>query len=241
MVFSSDAAMVLYCDFAGDYADHDTWHTYEHIHERLSIPGFLRATRWTAIRGAPNYLIVYEVTGTEVATSAAYLARLNDPTPWTASIMPHIHGMIRGFCTTVAGEGFGLGNAAVAVRFSPQPGREAELVDRLTRDVVPAMSAWRGMASVRLLRPMPPPPMTKEQSIRGPDMPLGWLLMATAYDADALERAAAEHCGREAFERSGALPDIAVGAYNLHYTATAEEAARAAPGWTPPHAGGSVG
>jgi hypothetical protein len=42
MALVSDSAMVLYYDITGDNADHDDWHTYEHMHERLSIPGFLR-------------------------------------------------------------------------------------------------------------------------------------------------------------------------------------------------------
>ena len=35
-------------------AEHDEWHTHEHLPERLSIPGFLRGTRWIAVRGAPR-------------------------------------------------------------------------------------------------------------------------------------------------------------------------------------------
>src|SRR3546814_5593036 len=46
MALCSDAAMVLNYDIAGDTADHDDWHSYEHMHERLSVPGFVRATRW---------------------------------------------------------------------------------------------------------------------------------------------------------------------------------------------------
>jgi hypothetical protein len=32
-------------------AEHDRWHTQEHLPERLAITGFLRGTRWTAIEG----------------------------------------------------------------------------------------------------------------------------------------------------------------------------------------------
>ena len=42
------------------------------MHERLSIPGFLRGTRWTRIAGSPRYLIVYEVAGVDMAESPAY-------------------------------------------------------------------------------------------------------------------------------------------------------------------------
>ncbi len=229
MALCSDAAMVLYYDITGDNADHDDWHTYEHLHERLSIPGFLRATRWVAGSGAPKYMVIYEVSGTDVATSSAYLARLNNPTPWTASMMGRFRGMVRGFCTVVASSGSGLGNAAAAVRFSPVKGQESNLKNWLAQEVIPVMASRRGMASVQLLQPAPPPPMTKEQSMRGPDTPMTWLLLATAYDSAALNSAIAEHLELKALERFGASPGMVMGSYALHYTATAQEVLRTAP------------
>jgi hypothetical protein len=229
MALMSGAAMVLYYDIAGDNADHDDWHTYEHMHERLSIPGFKRGTRWVAKSGAPRYMVIYEVAGTEVGTSAAYLARLNDPTPWTASMMSRFRGMVRGFCSVVASAGYGLGNAAASVRFTPVKGSEATLTDQLAREVLPAMSSRRGMAGVHLLQPAPPPPMTKEQSMRGQDTPMTWLLLATAYDSEALSRAAAEHLEPGTLGQYGAAPQMDTGTYGLQYTVTAQEVARTAP------------
>ena len=97
----------------------------------------------------------------QVAVSPAYLARLNDPTAWTASMMGRFRGMIRGFCSVAASSGFGLGNAAVSVRFSPAEGAEDELSERIAREVLPALSRRRGMAGAHLLRPAPPPAFTK--------------------------------------------------------------------------------
>jgi len=223
---ASDAAMVLYFDIAGEHAEHDEWHTYEHIHERLSIPGFLRATRWTATAATPKYLVIYELAGTEVAISAPYLERLNHPTPWTTAMMSRYRGMIRGFCSVVAGAGFGLGNAALSVRFTPAAGEEAGLRGRLEREVLPALSSLRGMASLQLFQPAAPPPMTNEQALRGPDKPMSWLLLATAYDPEALSRASAEILHPEALEWYGAAPGIVAGSYALQYTATAKQASR---------------
>jgi hypothetical protein len=229
MALCSDAALVLYYDITGDTADHDDWHTYEHMHERLSIPGFVRASRWVAQTGAPRYLVIYEVTGTDMATSSDYLARLNHPTPWTSSMMGRFRGMVRGFCSVVAGSGFGLGKVAVSVRFTPAAGQEALVSDWLASEVLPAMASRRGMAGVHLLQPAPPPPMTKEQALRGRDTPMAWLVLATAHDAPALERACAEHLAPQVFERFGAAAGMLVGTYALHYTVTAQEVARTAP------------
>jgi hypothetical protein len=69
MALRSDAAMVLFYDIEGDSADHDDWHSNEHFHERLSVPGFIRATRWVSTGSAPRYMVTYEVSGVDVATS----------------------------------------------------------------------------------------------------------------------------------------------------------------------------
>lgn len=229
MALCSDAAMVLYYDIAGDNADHDDWHSYEHLHERLSIPGFVRATRWVATAGAPKYMVIYEVSGTEVATSPAYLDRLNHPTPWTTSMMGRFRGMVRGFCSVLAGAGCGLGHAAVSVRFTPAAGHEPGLRDWLAHDVFPALSQQRGLAGVHLLRPAPAPPMTREQALRGPDAPMSWLVLATGHDADALGRALAGPLSPGALAAQGALTGIVTGSYALHCTVTAQEVARTAP------------
>ena len=228
MALYSDAVMVLYYDITGDNADHDDWHTYEHMHERLSIPGFLRGTRWIARSGSPKYLVTYEVAEVGVATSEAYLTRLNNPTPWTSSMMGRFSGMIRGFSTVAASAGYGFGGEALSMRFKPEPAREAEVHERLAQEVLPAMSSRRGMASAHLLRPAKRPPMTKEQSLRGMDAELPWVLLATAYDARALDEAAEQHLNAGALERCGIGHRVETGTYALHYTVTAREVARTA-------------
>ena len=76
MALCSDAAMVLMYDIAGDPADHDDWHSREHFHERLSVPGFLRATRWVATEGGPRFLVTYEVESVEVLGETLHVAVL---------------------------------------------------------------------------------------------------------------------------------------------------------------------
>ena len=56
------AAMLLSFDVVEDaIPEHDDWHTHEHLPERLSIPGFLRGTRWASFDGKPRYFVMYEV------------------------------------------------------------------------------------------------------------------------------------------------------------------------------------
>ncbi len=59
------------------------WHNCEHIPERVSIPGFLAGRRYRSTRDPNRFLMFYETRSAEVLTGAAYLAKLNAPTPWT--------------------------------------------------------------------------------------------------------------------------------------------------------------
>jgi hypothetical protein len=174
--------MVLSFDIEPEAVDeHDDWHTREHLPERLSIPGFLRGSRWKAVEGEPGYLVLYEVVDLGVLGSAAYLERLNHPTPWTQKMMRSYRGMRRGFCRVVASCGAGLGGSARLVRFTPAPQREAALRDWLVEQALPGLAALAGVASAHLLQAAGTPAMTAEQQIRGRDRDFGWVLLATGY------------------------------------------------------------
>ena len=71
----------------GKQAEYEAWYQTEHLHERLSIPGFRRARRYEAISRSDGYFTYYETDTPDVLTSDAYLQRVNNPTPMTARIM----------------------------------------------------------------------------------------------------------------------------------------------------------
>ena len=182
------AAMLLSFDIAPEAIDeHDHWHTHEHLPERLAIPGFLRGTRWIALRGQPRYLVLYEVAELATLTSDAYLARLNSPSTWTAKMMPHYRGMSRGFCTVTASFGFGVGNVAALMRFKPATDALASLRDWLRQDALPHLTDKPGMGAVHLLEGALTPAMTHEQRLRGQDAGQDWALLLTAYSREALD------------------------------------------------------
>lgn len=216
--------MVLYYDVAADAIDaHDDWHTHEHFPERLSIPGFLRASRWTATDGSPRYLVLYEVSDVAVLSGASYLERLNNPTPWTTKMMANFCGMARGFFRIVANSGAGLGSSLLSIRYAPAPGREGELRDWLETQVLPGISGRPGIVGASMLEPAAKPPMTKEQAIRGRDADLPRVLLLTGYGTDALARVAGAELSAAQFARHGASADTPRGNYQLDAVLTAQE------------------
>ena len=217
------AAMLLSFDVVPEaVAEHDDWHTHEHLPERLSIPGFLRGSRWVAVHGRPRYLVLYEVAELATLTSAAYLERLNNPSAWTATMMPHYRGMRRGLCTVVGSYGLGVGNLSYVVWFKPQTEFEETLRCWLLEEALPALPPRPGIGSVHLLQSAAAARMTHEQSIRGPDAGVDSVLLLMGYEADALTAVAQELLGPLQLGRRGA-PGAVDALYRLDYTLTHEE------------------
>lgn len=187
MPLLGSAAMLLSFDIVPEaIPEHDDWHTHEHLPERLAIPGFLKGSRWVALQGAPRYLVQYEVDGLGTLTSAAYLARLNQPSAWTTKMMPHYRGMRRGLCTVLGSLGLGMGHLMRVLRFSPgAPGAEP-LLGWLLDDLMPTLPGRPGIGSVHLLQGAAQAPMTHEQRIRGADAGVDLALLVSGYDEAAL-------------------------------------------------------
>lgn len=231
MPLLGSAAMLLSFDVAPEAIDeHDRWHTHEHLPERLSIPGFLRGTRWVAAGMAveqaaapPRYMVLYEVKNLATLSSEPYLQRLNNPSPWTSRVMPHYRGMRRGFCTVVGSIGFGTGHAAALVRFKvPEPDAAAALQRRLLQEVLPAWPAQPGLGSVHLLEGAATPAMTNEQRLRGTaDAGVDSALVVTGYDAAAVAEAARGLAATE-LARAGARGTTHT-AYRLDYSLACTE------------------
>ena len=219
------AAMLLSFDVLPQaVAEHDHWHTHEHLPERLAIPGFLRGTRWVALQGAPRYVVLYEVAGLQVLSSPAYLERLNQPSPWTARIMPHYRDMRRGFCTVSGSFGLGLGHVATLLRFKPADGAADSLRHWLAQQLLPTLPGQPGLGGAHLLEGAATPVMTTEQRIRGADAAIDWAVLVSGYAQAALGDLALLGLAHSALEAHGAR-DIDEALYRLDYTLGAIELA----------------
>ncbi len=223
MALLGKAAMVLSFDVAPDAVDeHDDWHTHEHFPERLSIPGFLRGTRWIAQQGQPRYFVMYEVDELATLASAAYLERLNNPSPWTAKMMTRYRGMTRGFCTITDSFGVGVGQAGLLIRFGPARERGPQLHEWLLENELPRLPAAPGLASAHMLKAALTPQMTSEQRIRGGDAVVALALLVTGYSVESVTGLFQTRLCEERFQRHGAS-GYAGCVYQMAYTLTNRE------------------
>jgi hypothetical protein len=223
MPLLGQAAMLLSFDVAPEaIREHDEWHTHEHLPERLSIPGFVRGSRWVALRGQPRYFVMYEVEQLATLTSQPYLDRLNNPSAWTSKIMPHYRAMTRGFCLVAGSFGSGIGCVGLLIRFKPTPTKESALREWLLRDCLPKLPRLSGIGSVHLFEAAITPKMTTEQRIRGADAGLDWVLLFTGYSEDVLATLARTDFSCSELERHGALEPVDA-LYQLQYSLTNRE------------------
>lgn len=216
MALLGSAAMLLWFDIVPEHiSEVDEWLARQHFAERIGIPGFLRAQRWVSVSSGARYFIVYEVSDIDVLSSAPYLERLNNPTPWTRQLMPHYRGMVRGFCRLERSFGTVIGCTSVSVRYGPAAGKEAQLQSWLTRDLIPRLDGRAGFASVHMLRSDRVPEMTAEQRIRGRDARVESVLLVTGYSADLMKELWATDLSADAFEKHGASSGTSTTVYQL--------------------------
>lgn len=118
--------------------DYLHWLTREHVLERMGVDGFLSGRVFRA-QGSERrrFFITYELQTVEALSGPSYLARLNDPTPWSQRTMPLLQNFVRGGGPVVARAGLGGGGVLLPLRLDlalaglSQPEQQTALVHRL--------------------------------------------------------------------------------------------------------------
>jgi hypothetical protein len=201
MAMVGRAALAMWWDMAPQMRDEfQHWHTHEHFPERLSVPGFLRASRWESADGGEGFFVMYEVRDFDVLVSPQYLARLNAPTPWSTKLMPHHRNMVRSQCAVDFSEGVTVAGHLITVRLTQD------------EDVAAQLRGWStkpGVSGVHVLRAIRPAiSETTEQKIRlNRDGIADRIVVVCGYDGRILRAA----CDRE----FGSKPGVCIGEYGL--------------------------
>jgi hypothetical protein len=138
---------------AADEAEFNRWYDREHLEERVAIEGFLEARRYVARNARPKYLCLYSTATLEVLDSAAYRARLANPTEWSNKTMACFKNMIRAVARITISRGQGRGAALGIVRLRPSAGSADALRAALRETLDP--SKLDGIISMHLLESDP--------------------------------------------------------------------------------------
>ena len=221
MSLLGQAALAMWWDIAGETrAEFEHWHSHEHFPERLAIPGFLRASRWSSAEGGTGFFVLYELADYGVLASPAYLARLNAPSPWSARMMPQHRNMVRSQCRVLESRGAMLSRLVLTIRLAPAAGR-AEALQSALRALADGLVQRPGIAGMHLLRHEKPSiAVTEEQRMRGlRDEAADWIVLLSAYDSAELRAVAAAELGDAALEEMGAATGMRAEVHTLRASA----------------------
>lgn len=153
MALAGGGAICIWNDITDEGRDEFyAWHLAEHMPERVGIPGFRRGRRYIALDAAsrPEFFTLYETADTGVLTGAAYLARLNAPTPWTKKATQGFRSTSRALTGVKASLGPGSGGILGTLRFAVAEGRDAEATALLAGRTLPAASGMAQISGVHL-------------------------------------------------------------------------------------------
>lgn len=222
MTMLGKAALAMWWDVAPESrAELEHWHAHEHFPERLAIPGFLRASRWTAVDEGEGFFVMYELRDHGVLASAPYVARLNAPSPWSTRMMPLHQRMVRTQCQVVHSVGAVTARHALTLRCSSVE-TDAQSLTRGIADLAVSVVQRPGIVGMHLLHHEAPAlAVTTEQRIRGnADRAADWIVVACGYDRGALQRLADQELGETALRKLGCAEGGARNLFGIAYSAT---------------------
>jgi hypothetical protein len=220
--------VLVWCDIAAEAADeHERWHSYEHIPERLAVPGYLRVRRGISQEpDVPRIFVLYEVRDLDVVTSPAYLERLNNPSAWTSRMMRSVKRLNRTPCRIAGSAGAGIGAQMATIRLTPDPAAESRLRHWLASTALPEIARQPGIVGAHLLEAdaVARGPNTREQVLRGQrDEAANWVIVLEGFDRQAVREVPAALLSAEQLSRHGARLDGPAAAYQLVHIASAAD------------------
>jgi hypothetical protein len=186
----ADGFLAIWSDVPAEHeTDYLHWLTREHTCERLGVEGFLGVRVYRALRrDLCRYFIHYELTSSVVLSRAAYLERLNAPTPWSQRIMPTLGNFARGGGRVVTEAGKGHGYVLAAIKLDPLPEdiRDDRLASIATSDrIIAARLLETDLDRTSIA--------TREKGLRAGDQVFAGLLLIEGLDELAVSAAAACH------------------------------------------------
>jgi hypothetical protein len=130
------------------------WYDDEHVPERMALPGFLGARRYTALNGSPKYIAIYELNDLGALYSPEYENVRTNRTPLTARVTGFVTANIRREFEQVALLGGPAEPApySLFVQLETLPEHEAELNEWYDKEHLAALAGVPGVLGARRYR-----------------------------------------------------------------------------------------
>jgi hypothetical protein len=89
MAKKGSGILLVFTDIDPKYEEEfNAWYNTEQLGNLLTLPGFLDAARYIALKGGPKYLAAYELAGADALKTRELLDFRANPSPWSRRISP---------------------------------------------------------------------------------------------------------------------------------------------------------
>jgi hypothetical protein len=124
-------------DDAALQPEYEAWHTFEHVPERVGLPGFVAARRYRREGpDGPLYFTLYWLETIGALDTPEYAAVFVRPTAWTARMRAHLDGFLRLPCTLRGSHGVSSTSQLATLHLRLHgPGADARIQDLLAASV----------------------------------------------------------------------------------------------------------
>jgi hypothetical protein len=134
--------------------DFNLWYDTEHMLERVSIPGFLRASRYRGFKSARKYCAIYRTADLGVFESPAYRLALSLQSDWSKQILKVFVDPHRAVGTITASVGVGRGSHLTLAKLRSGPLSKAER-SKWSDVILPAIHKISNVVSAYLFEAAP--------------------------------------------------------------------------------------
>ncbi|MDO9402575.1 MAG: hypothetical protein Q7T87_00930 [Polaromonas sp.] len=169
--------------------EYENWHTFEHVPERVGLPGFIEARRYRSMAAglAPAYFTCYWLADIDALNSRPYAALFAQPTPWTARMRESLTDFFRLPCTLAGSWGAASASRLAALHFeATAPHADDQVANALSLAVQQGrlVAAQWGRVTQTQAIPIANKPDTPASGAAG------FVVMLQSFDAAALQREA---------------------------------------------------
>lgn len=109
--------------------EYETWHTFEHVPERVGLPGFIEARRYRSLENhphPPNYFTCYWLNTLQALNSPEYSEMFAHPTRWSARMRLELRNFFRLPCTLGGTYGQSMASQLATLHLRGAAGRFAD-------------------------------------------------------------------------------------------------------------------
>jgi hypothetical protein len=155
-VLMGRGALALWLDVAPELdRETDGWYIDEHLPDRIDTGKYLRARRFEAVQGAPQYLSLFEATTPAALASEGYLSLVNKISDQSQRIRSGFSNVIRNTFDVRISSGRGIGAVMASLRLKQDAAGNAQAAVAAMDAQVPQLLREHGVVGVHWMQAAP--------------------------------------------------------------------------------------